>query len=94
MSDIENVSFTMRGLEEYIEWQTEDRRTLNKINKLINDIVRNGYDGIAHPEPLKGDLEGWWSREVNEKDRLVYRILDDNKVEITRCKGHYSDKGN
>ena len=92
MSDIENVSFTMRGLREYIEWQTEDRRTLNKINKLINDIVRNGNEGIGHPEPLKGDLEGWWSREINEKDRLVYRILDENKAEIMQCKGHYSNK--
>ena len=92
MSEIENVTFTMQGLKEYIEWQTEDRRTLNKINKLINDIVRNGYDGIGHPEPLKDNLQGWWSREIDGKNRLIYRILDDNKIEIMQCKGHYFDK--
>ena len=91
MSDIENVSFTMRGFREYSEWQTEDRRILSKINKLINDIVRNGYDGIGHPEPLKDNLQGWWGREIDKKNRLVYRMLDDNKVEIMQCKGHYSD---
>ncbi|MCL2065608.1 MAG: Txe/YoeB family addiction module toxin [Candidatus Cloacimonetes bacterium] len=92
MSDIENVTFTMQGLKEYIEWQTTDRRTLTKINKLINDIVRNGNDGIGHPEQLKGNLQGWWSREINEKDRIVYRIQNNNTVEIMQCKGHYDNK--
>ena len=92
MSDIKNVSFSMRGLREYMEWQTEDRRTLDKINKLINDIIRNGYDGIGHPEPLKHDLSGKWSREIDEQNRLVYKILDDNRVEIYQCRGHYEDK--
>jgi len=91
MSEIENVTFSMRGLKEYINWQTEDRRTLNKINKMINDIVRNGHKGIGHPEPLKGNLQGWWSRELDEKNRLVYRILNSRKIEIMQCKGHYED---
>ena len=88
----ENVGFTIRGLSEYIEWQTEDKRTLKKINRLINDIVRNGNAGIGHPEPLKDDLTGCWSREIDEKNRLVYRIFDDERVEIYQCKGHYQDK--
>ena len=52
---IDNVSFTLDGLEDYIFWQTEDKRTLKKINRLIRDIVRNGYSGIGSSEPLKGD---------------------------------------
>ena len=89
---IDNVGFTIRGLSEYMDWQTEDKRTLKKINRLIKDIIRNGNTGIGNPEPLKGNLEGYWSRDIDEKNRLVYRILDDDRVEITQCKGHYADK--
>ena len=87
-----NTIFSPRALKEYIEWQGEDKRTLKKINKLINDIHRNGHTGIGHPEPLKGDLSGYWSRETDEKNRLVYYITDSNDVEIIQCKGHYSDE--
>jgi toxin YoeB len=89
---IDNVSFTLDGLEDYISWQTEDKRTLKKINQLIKDIIRNGNTGIGRPEPLKGNLSGYWSREIDEKNRLLYRILADDKVEIIHCKGHYGDK--
>ena len=89
---IDSVSFTLDGLEDYIFWQTGDKRTLKKINQLINDIVRNGHTGMGHPEQLKGDLEGYWSREIDGKNRLLYRILDDGRVEIVHCKSHYGDK--
>ena len=89
---IDHLGFSMRGLQDYIYWQTEDKRTLKKINKLIDDIIRNGNTGIGHPEPLKNDLSGKWSREIDEKNRLIYRILDGARVEIYQCKGHYSDK--
>ena len=89
---IETVSFTLEGLNEYIYWQMQDRKTLNKINKLINDIIRNGHEGIGHPEPLKGDLSGKWSRTIDSKNRLTYIIHDDDKIEIFHCKGHYGDK--
>lgn len=89
---IENVSFTLEGLNDYFYWQTQDRRTLKKINQLIEDIIRNGNTGIGHPEPLKHDLSGKWSRTINEKNRLTYKIHEDNKVEIFNCKGHYGDK--
>lgn len=89
---IDNLGFSMQGLREYFYWQTEDRRTLKKINQLIQDIIRNGNTGIGHPEPLKGDSAGKWSREIDEQNRPVYKILDDDRVEIYQCKGHYSDK--
>jgi len=89
---IDDVSFSMRGLKEYIYWQNEDRRTLDKINKLICDIVRNGNKGIGHPKPLTADLSGKWSRKIDDKNRLVYKIFPDNVLKIHRCKGHYSDK--
>jgi len=89
---IDNVSFTLDGLEEYMAWQTEDKRTLKKINQLIKDIIRNGNEGIGHPEQLKGNLTGYWSREIDEKNRLTYKILDNGNVLIAHCNGHYSDK--
>jgi toxin YoeB len=89
---IDNVGFTIRGLNEYMDWQTEDKRTLKKINDLIKDIVRNGNEGIGNPEPLKENLSNYWSRKIDEKNRLIYRILDDGRVEIIQCKGHYNDK--
>jgi toxin YoeB len=89
---VDNVSFTLEGLKEYMDWQKEDRKTLDKINKLINDIIRNGNEGIGHPEPLKNNLSGKWSRKIDEKNRVVYKIHNDGKVEIFNCKGHYSDK--
>ena len=89
---IDNVGFSLQGFNDYTEWQAEDKRTLKKINQLIRDIIRNGNDGIGHPEPLKGNLAGYWSREIDGKNRLIYQILDDGRVEIYQCKGHYSDK--
>ena len=89
---IENVAFTNKGLEQYIYWQTEDRKTLKKINKLIADIKRNGErKGIGHPEPLKHDLSGKWSREIDDKNRLVYKVVGKN-LEVYSCQGHYDDK--
>jgi toxin YoeB len=88
---IENVSFTLDGWEEYTAWQTEDKRTIKKINQLIRDIIRNGNGGIGHPEPLKGNLSGYWSREIDEKNRLTYKLLHDGKVLIVHCNGHYSE---
>ena len=87
-----NISFSIRGWDDYTYWQTEDKRTLKKINKLIEDILRNGYTGIGNPEPLKGNLSGYWSREIDEKNRIIYCLKDTGGVEIIQCKGHYDDK--
>jgi len=77
--------------EEYLYWQTQDKKTLNKINKLLKDIERNGYNCIGKPEPLKGDLSGYWSVQIDEKNRIAFRI-DDGKLEIAQCGSHYRDK--
>ncbi len=83
-----NLTWTEDAWNDYCHWQSEDRKTLKKINDLIRDVNRNGYEGIGKPEPLKGDLSGWWSRRIDEANRLVYRISD-GKIEVLQCKGHY-----
>ena len=77
--------------DDYVYWQSQDKRTLRKINKLLQDIERNGYNGIGKPEPLKGDLSGFWSVEIDEKNRIVFRT-EDGKTEIIQCGSHYRDK--
>ena len=76
--------------EDYIYWQAQDKRTLKRINVLLKDIERGYFDGIGKPEPLIGDLSGFWSRRIDGTNRLVYRIRDD-VMEILSCKGHYED---
>jgi len=76
------------GWEDYLSWQ-DDRRTLRRIHALIQSIERNGYACIGDPEPLKENLSGWWSVRINGKDRIVFRITDD-QLEIMSCRGHYS----
>lgn len=77
--------------EDYLYWQTQDRKTLKRINLLIQDVARNGYDGIGKPEPLRGDLSGWWSRRIDDTNRLVYRV-NNNCIEIAQCRTHYGDR--
>ncbi|MDY3036292.1 MAG: Txe/YoeB family addiction module toxin [Absicoccus sp.] len=80
-----NKVFTKNGWIDYPFWQTEDKKTLKKINQLIRDIERNGNAGIGKPEPLIGDFAGFWSRRINSKDRLIYR-LDENNIYIIACR--------
>ena len=77
--------------KDYLYWQTQDKKTLKRINLLIQDIDRNGYEGIGEPEPLKHEFSGWWSRKIDSKNRIVYRIQEDN-MEIAQCGSHYRDK--
>lgn len=86
-----NKAFTDIGWEDYLYWQTEDRKTLRKINTLLKDIARNGNEGIGKPEPLTGDLSGFWSRRINQKDRLIY-ALEMDQIIIIACRYHYDDK--
>lgn len=84
------ILFTEHAWEEYIYWQTQDKRTLRRINQLLRDIQRDPFDGIGKPEPLRGELSGFWSRRIDECNRIVYRVRDDI-VELLQCKGHYDD---
>ena len=72
----------------YLYWQTQDKKTLERVNQLIKDIERNKFSGIGKPEPLKNKLSGWWSRRIDETNRIVYRVKDGN-LEISQCRGHY-----
>ncbi len=84
--------FHERGFEEFVYWQATDKKIFKKINELIKDIERNGeLNGIGKPEALKDNWQGWYSRRIDEKNRIVYRIFED-AVEIAQCKGHYGDK--
>lgn len=83
--------WTDKAWESYLYWQVQDKKTLKRINQLIQDIERNGHDGIGKPEQLKGDLSGWWSRRIGDANRLVYQIKD-SKLIIADCRTHYGDK--
>ncbi len=85
------INFTEIAWKEYIYWQGQDKKTIKRINQLIQDIDRNHNEGIGKPEALRGNLSGWWSRRIDDKNRLVYRIQN-NIIEIAQCKGHYDDK--
>ena len=74
--------------EEYIAWQMQDKKTLKRINLLLKDVERHPFEGIGKPEPLRGELSGFWSRRIDEKNRLLYRLSRDS-LEILSCKGHY-----
>lgn len=88
MSDI---TFIGTGWDDYLYWQAQDKKTLKKINRLLSDIERNGNDGLGHPEPLKGNLATWWSRTIDEKNRLAYKI-EDGSIHVMQCRNHYDDK--
>lgn len=74
--------------EDYLYWQTQDKKTLKRINLLIKDIERNPFEGLGKPEPLKHDLSGFWSRRIDDQNRIVYRIKND-VLEISQCRTHY-----
>jgi toxin YoeB len=73
---------------DYEYWQRQDKKTLRRINELIKNIERNGYQCTGKPEPLKGDFTGWWSVRIDSVNRLVFKIKSDC-LEIYSCKGHY-----
>lgn len=84
-------SWSDEAWEDFEYWTKEDRRTLNRILQLLKDIDRNGYEGLGKPEPLRGDLSGYWSRRIDECNRIVYRI-EGGIIQIVQCGSHYRDK--
>lgn len=86
-----NKMFSDNAWQDFLLWMQEDRKTAKKIASLLADIERNGNEGLGKPESLKGNLSGYWSRRISEKDRLIYRF-DETTIYIAACKGHYGDK--
>ena len=76
------------GLLVDLYWQTQDKKTLKRINRLIQDAQRSPFTGIGKPEPLKENLSGFWSRRIDESNRLVYAV-DDGQLTIISCRYHY-----
>lgn len=82
------IQFSSRGWEDYRSW-TDDRKTLTRINRLINGAVRNPAAGTGKPERLKGDLSGHWSRRIDQEHRLIYTVDDDGELVIIQARRHY-----
>ena len=75
---------------DYEYWQTQDKKTIKRINTLLKDIERGNFDGIGKPEPLKGELSGFWSRRIDDVNRLVY-VVEEKVIILISCRGHYED---
>ncbi len=86
MSD--TLAWTKEAWIDYLYWQSQDKKTLKRINKLIKDALRTPFDGIGKPEPLKENLSGFWSRRIDHSNRLVSAV-DDNQLTIISCRYHY-----
>ena len=83
-----NKNWFDKTWDDYLYWQSQDKKTLKRVNQLIKDAERDPFSGIGKPEPLKGDLSGFWSRRIDDTNRLVYRV-NGNLLEILSCRGHY-----
>nr|WP_294444064.1 Txe/YoeB family addiction module toxin [uncultured Sphingomonas sp.] len=84
--------FSDRAWNQYLHWQGDDRRGLERVNALIKECQRDPFRGTGKPEPLGGNLTGWWSRRINREHRLVYRVSgsgDAQTLEIAQCRYHY-----
>jgi toxin YoeB len=85
-----SIRFTPAAWDDYSYWQGQDKKTLKRINFLIEAAVRDPFSGIGKPEPLMGNLSGYWSRRIDEVHRLVYAV-DDANLDVIACRGHYDD---
>jgi len=85
---MKRITFSQNSWEDYISWQSEDRKMLKKINELIKDIERTPYKGLGKPEALKFDLTGYWSRRIDREHRLVYQVIGE-EILIYSCRYHY-----
>ena len=84
--------FSSAAWEDYVAWQGEDRKTLERINALIKESLREPFCGTGKPEPLGGNLSGWWSRRINREHRLAYRVTGSGEtqaLEVAQCRYHY-----
>jgi toxin YoeB len=87
---VNNLIFLPEAWDDYNYWKNQDKKTLNRINFILKDILRNSYSGIGKPERLSGDMSDWYSRRIDDKNRIVYRTTNGG-VEIAQLRSHYSD---
>ena len=85
-----SIRFTPAAWDDYTYWQGQDKKTLKRINTLIEAAAREPFTGIGKPEPLLGNMAGYWSRRIDEAHRLVY-ATDDANIDVIACRGHYGD---
>lgn len=86
------IVFWPTAWQDYVEWQGDDQRTLVKLNTLLRECMRDPFRGLGKPEPLAGNLNGWWSRRISQEHRLVYRVTgkgDMQALEVAQCRYHY-----
>jgi toxin YoeB len=86
------IAWTEDAWQDYLHWQQADEKILVSINALIKDITRDPFRGLGKPEPLKHELQGWWSRRISGEHRLVYRVSGkrgDQQLDIVQCRYHY-----
>jgi hypothetical protein len=84
------IQWDIDAWNDYIYWQTQDRKTLKRINLLIKDISRGPFEGLGKPEPLKGTLTGFWNRRIDEENRLVY-VVEEKVIILISYRGHYEN---
>ena len=85
---IRNIQWDIDAWNDYTYWQTQDKKTLKRINQLVKNMSRNPFEGIGKPEPLKGNLSGFWSRRIDDTNRIVYAV-EDTYIYIISCREHY-----
>ena len=88
MTTMRKLAWDKNGWSDYLYWQSQDKKTLKRINRLIQDVLTNPFEGIGKPEPLKENLSGYWSRRIDETNRLVYKVIEEYMTVIS-CRYHY-----
>jgi toxin YoeB len=82
------IGFHPKAFENYVDWSNQDKKVFKVINRLIKELQRTPFTGLGKPEPLRGNLKGFWSRRIDKKHRLVYKVSD-TEITVISCKGHY-----
>jgi toxin YoeB len=85
-----NVAFTPHAWDDYQYWSSQDEKTFKRLNALIKDCMRSPFDGTGKPDALSGNLAGYWSRRIDQKNRMIYAVAD-KSIEIIMCRDHYSE---
>ncbi|MBS1945797.1 MAG: Txe/YoeB family addiction module toxin [Bacteroidetes bacterium] len=89
---MKRIRFEQAVFDDLCDWAVYDKKRFSRIHDLLRDILRNPFKGAGKPEPLKGELKGYWSRRIDEKHRIVYKVDAEGSVDVISCKGHYGDK--